>query len=156
MLNDEDFSRNAAVDRYGRKLAKDDTKKQLKKFYRLDEEEDEDQDEDDVSIDDDDEVRKELKRVEERSHDPARDGGFSDSSSDEESSSEEEDEEAEKDDDELEFPDKQQSNVPPWRCHKSYRGRQLGLGQHSCGGPNGSFLELLACWGPRLECCGLS
>lgn len=112
MLNDEDFSRNAAVDRYGRKLAKDDTKKQLKKFYRLDEEEDEDQDEDDVSIDDDDEVRKELKRVEERSHDPARDGGFSDSSSDEESSSEEEDEEAEKDDDELEFPDKQQSNVP--------------------------------------------
>lgn len=110
MLNDKDFSRNAAVDRYGRKLAKDDTKKQLKKFYRLDEEEDED--EDDVSIDDDDEVQKELKRVEERSYDPARDGGFSDSSSDEESSSEEEDEEAEKDDDELEFPDKQQSNVP--------------------------------------------
>lgn len=103
MLDDTDFSRNAAVDRYGRKLAKDDTKKQLKKFYRLDEEEGED---------DDDEVQKELKRVEDSSYDPARDGGFSDSSSDEESSSEEEDEEAEKEDDELGFPDKQQSNVP--------------------------------------------
>lgn len=113
MLNDKDFSRNAAVDRYGRKLAKDDTKKQLKKFYRLDEDDDEEEDEeDDVSIDDDDEVQKELKRVEDRSYDPARDGGFSDSSSDEESSSEEEEEEVENEGDEVEFPDKQQSNVP--------------------------------------------
>ncbi|KAJ5160698.1 uncharacterized protein N7482_007702 [Penicillium canariense] len=118
MLDDKDFSRNAAVDRYGRKLAKDDTKKQLKKFYRLDEDEDEDEDEHDkevevLSADDDEEVQKELKRVEARAYDPARDGGFTDSSSEEESSSDEEDEdEAGNEDDEIEFPDKQQSNVP--------------------------------------------
>lgn len=114
MLDDKDFSRNAAVDRYGRKLAKDDTKKQLKKFYRLDEEEEDDDqdDEDDVSIDDDDEVQKELRRVEKRSYDPARDGGFSDSSSEEGSSSEEDEEDEEVENDEVEFPDKQQANVP--------------------------------------------
>jgi len=114
MLDDKDFSRNAAVDRYGRKLARDDTKKQLKKFYQIDDDEDEEAEDDDkASIADDDEVEKELKRVEGRSFDPARDGGFSESSSDEESSSGEEDEEeAEEDEEELEFPDKQQPNVP--------------------------------------------
>ncbi|KAJ5605767.1 hypothetical protein N7510_008548 [Penicillium lagena] len=120
MLRDKDFSRNAAVDRYGRKLAKDDTKKQLEKFYRLDEDEDDDEDEEEekedgekiLSADDDDEVQKELKRVESRPYDPARDGGFSSSSSDEDSSSEDEDEEAVDEGDELDFPDKQQANVP--------------------------------------------
>lgn len=109
MLHDQDFSRNAAVDRYGRKLAHDDTKKQLEKFYRLDE----DSEGDEVSADDDEEVRKELKKVESRSYDPARDGGFTDSSSEEESSSDEdeEDEEAEEAE-ELDFPDKQEANVP--------------------------------------------
>lgn len=108
MLDDKDFSRNAAVDRYGRKLAQDDTKQQLKKFYRL--EEDEDEEDRDEGADDDKEVRKELKRVEGRSYDPARDGGFT-SSSDEESSSEEE-EEAEAEEDEVEFPDQQPSDIP--------------------------------------------
>lgn len=112
MLDDKDFSRNAAVDRYGRKLAKDDTKKQLKKFYRLEDDDEEDEDEDDLSVDDDDEVQKELKRVEERSYDPARDGGFTDSSSEESSSDEEDEDEVENEDDEVEFPDKQQANVP--------------------------------------------
>lgn len=113
MLDDKDFSRNAAVDRYGRKLAKDDTKKQLKKFYRLEEDEDdEDEDEDDLSVDDDEEVQKELKRVEERGYDPARDGGFTDSSSEESSSDEEDEDEVDNEDDEVEFPDKQQANVP--------------------------------------------
>ncbi|KAJ5369922.1 uncharacterized protein N7496_006014 [Penicillium cataractarum] len=112
MLDDKDFSRNAAVDRYGRKLAKDDTKKQLKKFYRLEDDDEDEEDEEDVSADDDDEVQKELKRVEERSYDPARDGGFTDSSSEESSSDEEEDDEVENEDDEVEFPDKQQANVP--------------------------------------------
>ncbi|KAJ5123572.1 hypothetical protein N7448_009669 [Penicillium atrosanguineum] len=114
MLDDKDFSRNAAVDRYGRKLARDDTKKQLKKFYQIDEDEDEKaEDEDKVSIADDDEIEKELKRVEGRSFDPARDGGFSESSSEEESSSDEEEEvEAEEEEEELEFPDKQQADVP--------------------------------------------
>lgn len=112
MLDDKDFSRNAAVDRYGRKLAKDDTKKQLKKFYRLEDDDEEDEDEDDLSVDDDDEVQKELKRVEERSYDPARDGGFTESSSEESSSDEEDEDEVENEDDEVEFPDKQQANVP--------------------------------------------
>ncbi|KAJ5533214.1 hypothetical protein N7494_009766 [Penicillium frequentans] len=119
MLDDKDFSRNAAVDRYGRKLARDDTKQQLKKFYRLDEDDedhdDTDEDDDNVSVDDDDEVQKELKRVDVPGYDPARDGGFSSSSSEDESSSDEDDEdeaEAENEDDELEFPDKQRADVP--------------------------------------------
>ncbi|KAL1962906.1 hypothetical protein VTN77DRAFT_9084 [Rasamsonia byssochlamydoides] len=108
MLRDKEFSRNAAVDRYGRKLARDDTKKQLERFYRLDEEDEEDK----ISVDDDEEVLKELKNVEKRDYDPARDGGFSESSSSEESSSEEEDEEEDEDVDEVEFPTKQQADVP--------------------------------------------
>jgi hypothetical protein len=123
MLRDKDFSRNAAVDRYGRKLARDDTKKQLERFYQLegeeedqDENEDENDEEDGMVADDDDEVRKELKRVD-KSYDPARDGGFSSSSSEEESSSDEESEEEEDGEEEqsleeLEFPDKQQVDVP--------------------------------------------
>lgn len=106
MLHDQDFSRNAAVDRYGRKLARDDTKKQLEKFYQLDEDDDEDDD-----ADDDEEVRKELKKANIRDYDPARDGGFSSSSSEESSSDEEEDEEADEFAEELDFPDKQEANV---------------------------------------------
>ncbi|KAJ5929237.1 hypothetical protein N7454_007085 [Penicillium verhagenii] len=115
MLEDKDFSRNAAVDRYGRKLARDDTKQQLKKFYRLDEDdEDEDEDEDKVSVEDDDVVEKELKRVDVPGYDPARDGGFSSSSSEDESSSDEDEDEAaaENDNEELEFPDKERADVP--------------------------------------------
>ncbi|RHZ60612.1 hypothetical protein CDV55_102520 [Aspergillus turcosus] len=120
MLRDKDFSRNAAVDRYGRKLARDDTKKQLERFYQLEGEEDEDEGEekedDGMVADDDEEVLKELKRVD-KSYDPARDGGFSSSSSEEESSSDEESEEEEDEEEdqsleELEFPDKQQIDVP--------------------------------------------
>ena len=105
MLHDRDFSQNSAVDRYGRKLAQDDTKKQLERFYQFDEE--------DLSADDDEEVQKELKKVESRAYDPARDGGFSSSSSEEESSSDEEDEEeVDEAAEELDFPDKQEANVP--------------------------------------------
>ncbi|KAI9373584.1 hypothetical protein BJX61DRAFT_377258 [Aspergillus egyptiacus] len=115
ILHDKDFSRNAAVDRYGRKLARDDTKKHLERFYRL-EDEDEDEDEGDLSVDDDDEVLKELKKADSRAagYDPARDGGFSESSSSEEESSEEEDEDEETEGhegEELEFPDKQQVDI---------------------------------------------
>ncbi|EEA26089.1 pre-rRNA-processing protein esf1 [Talaromyces marneffei ATCC 18224] len=114
MLRDKDFSRNAAVDRYGRKLKRDDTKKQLEKFYQLEEDEEVDN-ASQVSVDDDDEVRKELEKANKRDYDPARDGGFSESSSSEESSDEEEDEEEDEEDaaaEEVEFPDKQQSDVP--------------------------------------------
>ncbi|OQE43393.1 hypothetical protein PENCOP_c003G02843 [Penicillium coprophilum] len=107
VLEDKDFSSNAPVDRYGRKLRKDDTKEKLKQFYQVEEDEDEDEDED--SADDDEEVQKELKRVNAASYDPARDGGFESSSSEDESSSEEEDEAEE---DEIEFPDQQRSEVP--------------------------------------------
>ncbi|KAJ5908889.1 hypothetical protein N7495_001571 [Penicillium taxi] len=111
MLDDKDFSRNAAVDRYGRKLAHDDTKKELKKFYRLEEEEEEEEVEN-SSDDDDKEVQKKSKRVNERAYDPARNGGFSDSSSEDESSSDEEEEEVEAEVDEVEFPDQQPGNIP--------------------------------------------
>lgn len=122
MLRDKDFSKNAAVDRYGRKLARDDTKKQLEKFYRLDENEDEDDDEDsddeegegdkNVSVDRDEDVLKELKKAD--NYDPARDGGFSSSSSEDSSSDEDDEDEDEEagEAEELEFPDKQQADVP--------------------------------------------
>lgn len=97
MLDDKDFSRNAAVDRYGRKLKKDDTKEKLKKFYQVDEDDESDESDDD-------------KAVQKGSHDPARDGGFEDSSSEESSSEEEEVEEDE--DEQAQFPDKQQPDVP--------------------------------------------
>ncbi|KAL3453151.1 hypothetical protein BJX65DRAFT_265662 [Aspergillus insuetus] len=120
ILHDKEFSRNAAVDRYGRKLARDDTKKHLERFYRLEsegEEEEDDEVADDVSVDDDDEVLKELKKADSRAagYDPARDGGFSESSSEEEESDEEDEEEEEAEDvggEELEFPDKQAADVP--------------------------------------------
>ncbi|KAE8359342.1 hypothetical protein BDV27DRAFT_136312 [Aspergillus caelatus] len=115
MLHDKDFSRNAAVDRYGRKLARDDTKKQLERFYRLEGDEEDEEDEEHMSVADDDEVLKELKKADKASgtYDPARDGGFSSSSSEEESSDEDEDEDDEfGTGEELEFPDKQQSGVP--------------------------------------------
>ncbi|WEW57766.1 pre-rRNA-processing protein esf1 [Emydomyces testavorans] len=111
MLHDRDFSKNAAVDRYGRKLRRDDTRKQLERFYRLDEDDDAGRE---ISADDDEAVRKELSRVERGDYDPARDGGFSESSSSEESSSDDESE------DEVEngavegaqLPDHQQGDVP--------------------------------------------
>ncbi|KAJ6189049.1 hypothetical protein N7519_003957 [Penicillium mononematosum] len=111
VLNDKDFSSNAPVDRYGRKLRKDDTKEKLKQFYQVDEDEDEDEDEeeDEDSAADDEEVQKELKRVNAASYDPSRDGGFESSSSEDETSSEEEDEAEE---DVIEFPDEQRSDVP--------------------------------------------
>ncbi|OJJ96484.1 hypothetical protein ASPACDRAFT_125098 [Aspergillus aculeatus ATCC 16872] len=121
MLRDKDFSRNAAVDRYGRKLARDDTKKQLERFYRLEDDEDDASEGEEVegSVADDEEVLAELRRAEK--YDPARDGGFESSSSEEESSDDEDDTEDEGEGEgdgeqlggeELEFPDKQQRDVP--------------------------------------------
>ncbi|OKL60916.1 hypothetical protein UA08_03566 [Talaromyces atroroseus] len=110
MLRDKDFSRNAAVDRYGRKLKRDDTKKQLEKFYQL--EDDEADNTSQISVDDDSDVLKELEKVNKRGYDPARDGGFSESSSDESSSEEEDEEDTADTVDEVEFPSQQQSDVP--------------------------------------------
>ncbi|EHA19971.1 hypothetical protein ASPNIDRAFT_139340, partial [Aspergillus niger ATCC 1015] len=125
MLRDKDFSRNAAVDRYGRKLASDDTKKQLERFYQLDEDAQEGEEEEeegegeeddgleDASVADDEEVLRELRKAE--TYDPARDGGFDESSSSEEESSDEEDEDEEEFEgfgEELEYPDKHRADVP--------------------------------------------
>ncbi|KAK5013555.1 pre-rRNA-processing protein esf1, partial [Cryomyces antarcticus] len=102
MFKDEDFSKKASVDRYGRKLAKGTGRKELERLYRVadDEEEEEDDDDDDDPVEeqdvkaDDAEVQKELARSD-RKYDPARDGGFSSSSEEDSSSNEEDESEAE-------------------------------------------------------------
>lgn len=135
MFKDDDFSKKATVDRYGRKLGKGTGKKDLEKFYRLEgkndktkakakesqvvgsDDEDEDEDEEDQDVVDDDEVQAELDRVERKGasvRDYAREGGFSDSSSDDDTSDEEEDsDEDEEEQNVVEFPDEQQALEVP-------------------------------------------
>ncbi|KAI9662736.1 MAG: pre-rRNA-processing protein esf1 [Alyxoria varia] len=84
MLRDDSFSRKARVDRYGRKLPKDSGKKELQRFYELED--------DEIEVDKDEDVQRELERVEGRKIDPAREGGFSESESSSDESSEEESE----------------------------------------------------------------
>ena len=104
MLRDEEFSSKAKVDRYGRKLAKDTGRKELERFYKLDD--GEGLSASGEEIDEDEEVEKELQRVEKK-YDPARDGGFS-SSSAESSSEEEEDQLDDAEEEEVfGFPDQQ-------------------------------------------------
>lgn len=93
MLRDENFSSRAKVDRYGRKLPKDAGRKELERYYRIEDEDngggdgevDEDEDEDG-----DEEIRRELQRVKNG------DGDLS-SSSDDSSSDGDELDEAEED-----------------------------------------------------------
>lgn len=87
ILKDEDFSRRAKVDRYGRPVDTDGERKRLKRRYDFEEDEVEG-----LTADDDEQVQKELLRVEK--HDPLRNGRESSSSS-EESSSDDEDVEEE-------------------------------------------------------------
>lgn len=115
LFTDQDFSKKAKVDRYGRKIKADSGKKELERLYQLDpekeakppkarkkkpevverevvgssaeEDESEDGDEDEDEDEDEDLQAKEITR------DLAREG-FSESSSEEESSEEESDEEA--------------------------------------------------------------
>ena len=87
MLRDEDFTRKAKVDRYGRPLEDNAERRRLRQRYNFD---------DDVE-EDDNVVRRELRRVDSKL-DPIRDGGYSQSSSSDDSStgddeSEEEEEE---------------------------------------------------------------
>ncbi|KAK8161082.1 hypothetical protein BKA80DRAFT_344189 [Phyllosticta citrichinensis] len=113
MLKDDDFSKKASVDRYGRKVAKDAGKKELERIYRVeDDEEDEDEDSDkeekaaadeSEDADDDDEVQRELARIE-RKYDPARDGGFSSSSEDDSDDEDDDEDEADVSDEAVEFP----------------------------------------------------
>jgi hypothetical protein len=99
LLTDPEFYSKSTVDRYGRKVDKDAGKKNIEKFYSIDDSEDEGEDEEDEEEPEkarkrDSAVKKQLKKVDIRgkNYDPIRDGGLS-SSSDESSSDEEEEEE---------------------------------------------------------------
>ncbi|KAH0612851.1 uncharacterized protein H6S33_009231 [Morchella sextelata] len=89
MLKDDDFAQKASVDRYGRKLAKDAGKEEIKRYYRLDD--DDDDDAEGSGSEDEDEDEDEEDEGKPR-YDPARGEGVI-SSSDDDSSDEEEDEE---------------------------------------------------------------
>ncbi|GAB7346906.1 hypothetical protein MBLNU459_g1979t1 [Dothideomycetes sp. NU459] len=118
MFKDEDFSRKAAVDRYGRKLKKGTAKKDLERFYKIDGDEetqkaksrvvgsDDGSEEEEDEVADDSEVEAELERAG-GARDFAREG-FSSSSEDE--SSEEEDED---DENVVQFPDEEQADTVP-------------------------------------------
>ncbi|KAF2205485.1 hypothetical protein GQ43DRAFT_385796 [Delitschia confertaspora ATCC 74209] len=111
MLKDKEFSQKASVDKYGRKIQKDAGKKELERFYRV---EDEDQDESEEETAQDKAVRKELAKAnaKERDYDPIRDGGFTSSSSEEsDSDSDDEEEEEPEVEDETELAE-QKSEIP--------------------------------------------
>ncbi|KAH7394928.1 hypothetical protein DE146DRAFT_615272 [Phaeosphaeria sp. MPI-PUGE-AT-0046c] len=91
---DPDFYNKATVDKYGRKVAKDEGKKAIDRLYQA--EDDQDEDEDDNEEEEppagqrrDKAVARELARVQKQGFDPIRDGGL-ESSSDESSSDEDE------------------------------------------------------------------
>ncbi|KAJ9644603.1 pre-rRNA-processing protein esf1 [Coniosporium tulheliwenetii] len=115
MLRDDDFSQKASVDRYGRRIEKGAGRRDLERFYRVEDEEDEDEDndkEENEEKDDDDLIRKELRRAD-RTYDPAREGGFS--SSDDSSSDDSPDEDDEEDvdvEDEAELAEGTAADVP--------------------------------------------
>lgn len=120
MLSDERFSSKAKVDRYGRRLPKDQGQ-ELKRLYKVEDEVEDNLtaiEQDDglehglVSGEDDDQVRKELRRVSGKDYDPARDGGFEGSSSSDETSSDESDDEVADEEEERDFPDQQADGIP--------------------------------------------
>lgn len=82
VLQDEDFTKRAKVDRYGRPIESKAEKNRLKRKYEFDE------DEAGNELDDDEEVQRELGRVD-KARDPLREGRDTESSSDETSSDEE-------------------------------------------------------------------
>lgn len=97
MLRDEEFSSKAKVDRYGRKLPKDAGRKDLERYYRIEDEEDQGHD---GEVDDDEEVELELNR--------ANDRDVEDSTSSSEESSSDEDDLSDAEEDEIfGFPDEQ-------------------------------------------------
>jgi hypothetical protein len=102
--NDPDFYNKATVDKYGRKIDKNEGKKAIDRLYEVDDEEDEDEEEKEEELQPsgqkkrDKAVAKELARVQKQGYDPIRDGGL-ESSSDE--SSDEDDDENVEDETEL-------------------------------------------------------
>ena len=91
MLKDERFTSKAKVDRYGRKLPKDSGRKELERFYQVEE--------DGLDGDDDEDVERELRRMgkvqkrKEEAEKEESESSSSSSSSDEDTSDEEEEEE---------------------------------------------------------------
>ncbi|KAF6808741.1 pre-rRNA processing protein [Colletotrichum musicola] len=94
MLNDDDFTASAKVDRYGRKIRSDSKKKALQRLYEADDDDDEDEKEDDMEVEEDDVVQRELAKADAK-YDPARGGGFSESESESSDDDEDDDEEEE-------------------------------------------------------------
>jgi hypothetical protein len=92
--NDPDFYNKATVDKYGRKISKEEGKKAIDRLYEVDSnEEDENENEQEDELQPlgnkrDKAVAKELARVQKQGFDPIRDGGL-ESSSDESSDGEE-------------------------------------------------------------------
>jgi len=82
-FKNEDYTRRAKVDRYGRPIEDDAEARRLKEKFDVEDEEGTSED-----VDDDDEVQKELERLE-KNHDPLREGRLDVSSSDEDSSTDE-------------------------------------------------------------------
>jgi hypothetical protein len=139
MFADDDFSKKSSVDKYGRKVSKGNARKELERFYKIEDDEeeeeemtkaqkgeskskskarevvgsdDDDEDSEEEVVAQDSEVEAELKRLENRVRDPAREGGFS-SSEDGSSSEDESDEEEEIDDEDVvEFPNEGAADVP--------------------------------------------
>ncbi|KIV87800.1 hypothetical protein PV11_03322 [Exophiala sideris] len=105
-LQDEDFTRRAKVDRYGRPLESDAERKRLKRKYEFEEDE-EDSDEPDA----DDDVQKELNKFE-KPFDPLRDTRDDESVSDETTSDEESEEEEADLEDEVGIGAAEQTDVP--------------------------------------------
>ncbi|KAK4196603.1 putative Pre-rRNA-processing protein ESF1 [Triangularia verruculosa] len=108
VLNDDEFTATAKVDRYGRKIKTDSKKKALERLYENEEDEsgsgsgsEDDEEVEDVEVERDDIVRRELEKADQK-YDPARDGGFSSSEDDSDSDDSEEEEEPEVDDGEEE------------------------------------------------------
>ncbi|KAK0726410.1 hypothetical protein B0T21DRAFT_371522 [Apiosordaria backusii] len=109
VLNDDEFTATAKVDRYGRKIKTDSKKKALERLYEDEEDgsgsgsgsDDEDEEVKDAEVEKDDIVRRELEKADKK-YDPARDGGFSSSEDDSDSDDSEQDEEPEVDDREEE------------------------------------------------------
>lgn len=122
MFKDQDFTRKARVDRYGRKIAKsatdDKERKVLNRLYRTEKDASSakkqstnDAESDEESMASDAEIEAELQRLDGKL-DPARQGGFEESSSSEDSSSDEDEVPAVAEDAEAEMPDQVDGDVP--------------------------------------------
>ncbi|KAI9893186.1 MAG: pre-rRNA-processing protein esf1 [Vezdaea aestivalis] len=112
LLQDDDFTSKATVDRYGRKLPSGERKK-YKRLYDIEgavSQSDQGSESEESEEIDDEEVVRELQNVVAK-HDPAREGGFETSSSEEESEDEDEEQEADADQEVFGFADAQNGDA---------------------------------------------